>query len=488
MADHPFTGTLSVTGNVGIGTEPLPNTQLYIRSSTEQSQVLVENSVGTLFKLAVDSSGVAIGTDTGTTLPFSLQTNGVSHLSINNSGLVEVSGPLSIQNTLTVTGNAIVGTDDTPATLAVKGTIQAGSATITGPLTVQNNLTVQNDLTVTGNLQVTGTTTFRDIQRHQGDLELGDEDTDQVRIHGLVRSTHSSGALQIRSSMNISDRLTVTGNATLNNTFLGNVGHGSLWAGFSHSNSATTAGYGLLQHRDGIFTLLNKKSGGGYLGFRVDNADKMIINDAGNVGIGTTEPRTQLHVLGRISTGRDFASAGAITFYPPDGFAWFHIDNGPSGGRPLGRLRISHGGNPGDREIISILQNMNVGIGTTAPAFKLDVAGAAHASSFPTSSDKRLKTNVNRLSNVLEKLDKIEGISFEWNELYESLGRSTGHREIGVTAQDVEAVFPELVTTWGEEGYKAVDYGRLAGVLIEAVKELKAENALLRRRVEALEK
>ncbi|QZZ22011.1 tail fiber domain-containing protein [Leptothermofonsia sichuanensis E412] len=377
MADHPFTGTLSVTGNVGIGTEPLPNTQLYIRSSTEQSQVLVENSVGALLKLAVNSGGVTIGTDTGTSLPFSLQTNGVSHVSINNSGLVEVSGPLSIQNTLTVTGNAIVGTDDTPASLAVKGPIEAGSATITGPLTVQTNLTVQNNLTVEGNLQVTGTTTFRDLQRHEGDLELGDEDTDQVRIHGVVRSTHSSGALQIGSPLDLSSSLTAVGNATLNNVFLGNVGHGALWAGFSHSNSVTTAGYGLLQHRDGIFTLLNKKSGGGYLGFRVDNADKMIINDAGNVGIGTTEPRTQLHVLGRISTGRDFTSAGAITFYPPDGFAWFHIDNGPAGGRPMGRLRISHGGSPGTQEIISILQNMNVGIGTTTPAARLHVPGGA---------------------------------------------------------------------------------------------------------------
>jgi hypothetical protein len=68
----------------------------------------------------------------------------------------------------------------------------------------------------------------------------------------------------------------------------------------------------------------------------------------GNVGIGTTQPRTMLHVLDRISTGLDFNSAGAITFFPPDGFAWFHIDNGPSGGRPLGRLRFSYGVNPGD--------------------------------------------------------------------------------------------------------------------------------------------
>jgi hypothetical protein len=130
----------------------------------------------------------------------------------------------------------------------------------------------------------------------------------------------------------------------------------------------------------------------------------------------------------------------------------------------------------------------SVGIGTAKPAYKLDVAGEVHASSFPTSSDARLKTNITSLTNVLEKLEKIRGVMFEWNEVYEALGRSTGHREIGVTAQEVEAVFPELVTTWGDEGYKAVDYGRLTGVLIEAAKELKAENEALKQRIEALER
>ena len=60
-------------------------------------------------------------------------------------------------------------------------------------------------------------------------------------------------------------------------------------------------------------------------------------------------------------------------------------------------------------------------------------------------------------------------------------------REIGVIAQEVEAQFPELVTVWGEESYRAVDYGRLAGVLIEAIKELRTENKALKKRLEALE-
>jgi hypothetical protein len=116
-----------------------------------------------------------------------------------------------------------------------------------------------------------------------------------------------------------------------------------------------------------------------------------------------------------------------------------------------------------------------VGIRNASPAYPLDVSGAAHASSFPTSSDERLKTDVHRITNVLDRLERIRGVSFQWNELYESMGRSTGHREIGVIAQEVEAEFPELVTRWGDEEYRAVDYGRLTGILIEAIRELRGE-------------
>ncbi len=60
-------------------------------------------------------------------------------------------------------------------------------------------------------------------------------------------------------------------------------------------------------------------------------------------------------------------------------------------------------------------------------------------------------------------------------------------RRLGVVAQEVEAVFPELVSLYGVRGYKAVDYSGLTGVLLEAVKELRRENGSLRRRMALLE-
>ena len=92
------------------------------------------------------------------------------------------------------------------------------------------------------------------------------------------------------------------------------------------------------------------------------------------------------------------------------------------------------------------------------------------------SSDKRLKDNIKPIENALDKVKAISGVTFEWNE---KSHKTTGKKDVGVVAQEIEAVLPELVET-RTNGYKAVDYQKLTAVLIESVKELTAK-------VEALE-
>ena len=84
------------------------------------------------------------------------------------------------------------------------------------------------------------------------------------------------------------------------------------------------------------------------------------------------------------------------------------------------------------------------------------------------SSDKRYKDNVINISSPLDKLSKINGVSFTWNE---KSHKKTGKKDIGVIAQEIEKVLPEIVET-RDNGYKAVDYPKLTALLIEAVKEL----------------
>jgi hypothetical protein len=83
------------------------------------------------------------------------------------------------------------------------------------------------------------------------------------------------------------------------------------------------------------------------------------------------------------------------------------------------------------------------------------------------SSDTRLKDNQEVIPSALEKIDKISGISFNWNEASGKSGK-----DYGVLAQQVEQVLPEIVTT-RPDGYKAVNYEKLIPLLIEAIKELK---------------
>tara|TARA_R110000822_G_scaffold10497_1_gene39704 strand:+ start:80 stop:673 length:594 start_codon:yes stop_codon:yes gene_type:complete len=117
----------------------------------------------------------------------------------------------------------------------------------------------------------------------------------------------------------------------------------------------------------------------------------------------------------------------------------------------------------------SDVQFNSLGVGTAAPT----TAGLIRATNDVVafySSDKRLKDNITTIPNALDKVCKLGGYEFDWNnkqDVYQ------GH-DIGVIAQEVEAVFPELVTT-RDSGYKAVKYEKLVAVLIESIKELSAK-------------
>jgi hypothetical protein len=81
-------------------------------------------------------------------------------------------------------------------------------------------------------------------------------------------------------------------------------------------------------------------------------------------------------------------------------------------------------------------------------------------------SDRRLKDNITPIPNALDKILKIGGYSFDWNDKQDV---HTG-KDIGVIAQEIEAVLPELVVE-RDNGYKAVKYEKLVALLIEGIKD-----------------
>ena len=96
-----------------------------------------------------------------------------------------------------------------------------------------------------------------------------------------------------------------------------------------------------------------------------------------------------------------------------------------------------------------------------------------------TVSDERLKDNATEIKGALNKIEAMRGVSYTWNK-----GSRKGQKDIGVIAQEVEQVIPEIVRDYkfevgefegDETKYKTVDYEKLSAVLIEAVKELSAK-------------
>ena len=83
------------------------------------------------------------------------------------------------------------------------------------------------------------------------------------------------------------------------------------------------------------------------------------------------------------------------------------------------------------------------------------------------SSDERLKDNISYIHRPIDKINKIGGYKFTWNDKQDTyLGK-----DVGVLAQEIESVLPEIVTTRGS-GYKTVKYEKIVPLLIEGIKEL----------------
>ena len=126
----------------------------------------------------------------------------------------------------------------------------------------------------------------------------------------------------------------------------------------------------------------------------------------------------------------------------------------------------------GTSQFSSHLQSHCLGIGT-APS---TVAGEIRATGDITayySSDERLKENFKTLDGALDKVNQLNGYEFDWKDGIEDVVSKTGH-DIGVKAQEVQALYPELVHE-RDNGYLAVDYVKLTAVLLQAVKELSAK-------------
>ena len=111
--------------------------------------------------------------------------------------------------------------------------------------------------------------------------------------------------------------------------------------------------------------------------------------------------------------------------------------------------------------------------GSAITALTIDMSGAGAATfnnDITAFSDRRLKTDITNIENALPKVMRMQGVYYKRNDVDDA------KEQVGVIAQDMETIIPEVVLTADDEMQtKSVDYGKLCAVLIESIKELKAE-------------
>ncbi len=256
---------------------------------------------------------------------------------------------------------------------------------------------------------------------------------------------------------------------------------------------------------------INNIASGGSINFMTGSTSRFHVANNGHIGIGGTASigTEKLAVNAGTNWGiwtQTTSSFGVI------GDTSIVGDTGGTAvlgqaGTGIGVWAFSQSGIPlfvstnGSTVLAAFVGGGSVGIGTSTPADKLHVTGDIRVGSGTTgcvkdadgtviagvcSSDLRLKKQVTPFVSNLDRISRLQPVTFHWRS-DEFPNKHFGASEsFGLIAQDVEKVLPELVTT-DEDGYKAVRYNLLPFHMLQAIKDLKSENDDLKARLSALE-
>jgi len=140
-------------------------------------------------------------------------------------------------------------------------------------------------------------------------------------------------------------------------------------------------------------------------------------------------------------------------------------------------VKVSHVG-AGSNDGVFVSSNAAaggaIGINTSSPTLPFHLVGSGcYTGTFGACSDRRLKHDISGLESPLETIRRLRGVRYYWNRSDYPQHRFPAGEQIGLIAQEVEAVLPSVVST-DAEGYKSVDYARLVTVAIEAIKTQQA--------------
>ncbi|MGA7305811.1 MAG: tail fiber domain-containing protein [Rhodothermales bacterium] len=226
-----------------------------------------------------------------------------------------------------------------------------------------------------------------------------------------------------------------------------------------HAKTRNSAEAGDSDGDEGTFVWSDRSNTASY--FQSTGPNQFLIEAAGGVGINTNAPAAHLHIAkANNSTG------GGVVIEANEQdrlYMYFVADDDMT----IGTYR----GSDGRRLPIALQPNGgNVGIGTTSPSEKLEVNGNVLANNVAVPSDARYKKNIQPIVGPLGLLSKLNGVRYEYDRDAHPEKSFEAGVQLGLIAQDVQKILPELVHENGA-GYLSVNYIGVIPVLVEAIKE-----------------
>ncbi len=230
---------------------------------------------------------------------------------------------------------------------------------------------------------------------------------------------------------------------------------------------------GGVNNAEGLFLGVNETSGYATIQSLEDNVadEPLLLNpNGGNVGIGTTTTNGTLQV----------SSSAGYTIYS--------TNSGSALGSNYSIFATNSGTKAGANSWAGVFNSTSNAYGlyasdvVGATTYYAEIADGAYGlitngtiytttlaanTNIINDSDERLKKDILPLTGALDKIERLNGVTFRW--------KKNGAKDIGVIAQNVEKVFPEIVKITGRDGMKGVEYGNLAALFIEAIKDQQKE-------------
>jgi len=338
--------------------------------------------------------------------------------------------------------------------------------------------------------------TWDTISHNANVTSFSTDTTEHMRINSSgnvgIGTTSPTSRLHLSTTASVAARI-IGANSSYTSMFIGNTATGAatLWLDGANGDLSGSDYAAIRQNNDLTLELYSAPFAGDLI-MTLGGTERMRVKKDGNVGIGTTSPAATLHVDGsvrfedltsgilQVDSNGDVSVNTSLTSYTAGG------DYGLTLSGTEFRLEDDRRRNSTTTDIYTgnthdyTFYDASIGIRwytAGSEDMRLENDGDLHVDRdviaySTTISDERLKDDVQTIESACEKVSSLRGVEYTWNS-----GSRKGQREIGVIAQEVEKVIPEIVREkklplMDDEVYKTVDYEKLVAVLIEANKEL----------------